>query len=121
MDKKQVRVLGVNVLVELEESENTTKGGIVVPDSVKDDVKKLSKGKVVGKGKGFVLPTPVEPDEMKILTGDIDKDSVSVKYVPLEVSEGDTVYFNMESAEEVMLDGNIYYVLNFHAIKLAVN
>jgi len=50
--KVQIQPLGDRVVVEREEAEEVTAGGIVLPDSAKD---KPSRGKVVSVGEGRLL------------------------------------------------------------------
>lgn len=52
MDLKQVRPLGDKVIVEVDESPETTKGGIIIPDNAKEP---LTRGVVIAAGKGKVV------------------------------------------------------------------
>lgn len=69
--------LGDRVLVEREEAEEKTSGGILLPDTAKE---KPQRGKVVAVGDGKIA-----------------KDG---KRVPLQVKEGDRVYFTSWAGEE---------------------
>lgn len=77
----KVKPLGDRVLVEVLEAEETTKGGIVLPDTAKE---KPQQGKVISVGKGKVA------DDGKV--------------VPLEVKEGDIVLYGKYSGTELKLD-----------------
>lgn len=77
----KVKPLGDRVLVEVLEAEETTKGGIVLPDTAKE---KPQQGKVISAGKGKV--------------GD------DGKVIPLEVKEGDIVLYGKYSGTELKLD-----------------
>lgn len=77
----KVKPLGDKVLVEVLEAEETTKGGIVLPDTAKE---KPQQGKVISVGKGKVA------DDGKV--------------VPLEVKEGDIVLYGKYSGTELKLD-----------------
>ena len=77
----KVKPLGDRILVEILEAEETTKGGIVLPDTAKE---KPQQAKVVAVGKGK-------------LTGD-------GKVVPLEVKENDVILFGKYSGTELKLD-----------------
>ncbi len=70
------------VLVERVESEETTSGGLIIPDSAKE---KPAEGKVVAVGAG---------------TKDEDGDRIA-----LDVKEGDVVLFGKWSGTEITLDG----------------
>ena len=73
--------LGDRVLVEILEAEETTKGGIVLPDTAKE---KPQQAKVVSIGKGRVS------DDGKVIAP--------------EVKEGDTVLFGKYSGTELRVD-----------------
>ncbi|ABF46524.1 MULTISPECIES: co-chaperone GroES [Deinococcus] len=85
-----LKPLGDRVLVEIiEETEQKTAGGLYVPDTAKE---KSQRGKVVAVGNGKLLDNGTR--------------------VPLEVKEGDTVYFAKYGGTEVNLDGKNYSILN---------
>ena len=76
----QLQPLGDRVVVERDESEKVTSGGIVLPDSVKD---KPTRGKIVSVGEGR-----------------LSKDG---KRVALQVKAGDRVLFSAYSGENFKL------------------
>ncbi|WP_420594368.1 co-chaperone GroES [Deinococcus sp.] len=81
-----LKPLGDRVLVEIiEEAEQKTAGGLFVPDTAKQ---KSQRGKVVAVGSGKVMDNGTK--------------------VPVEVNEGDTVYFAKYGGTEVTLDGKDY-------------
>ena len=79
----KIRPLQDRLLVKrLDDVEEKTKGGIIIPDTAKE---KPQQGKVVAVGKGKV------GDDGKI--------------TPLDVRAGDTVLFGKYSGSEIKLDG----------------
>ncbi|EYB66791.1 co-chaperonin GroES [Deinococcus phoenicis] len=85
-----LKPLGDRVLVEIiEETEQKTAGGLYVPDTAKE---KSQRGKVIAVGNGKMLDNGTR--------------------VPLDVKEGDTVYFAKYGGTEVSLDGKNYSLLN---------
>jgi chaperonin GroES len=79
----KIRPLQDRVLVKrLDESEEKTKGGIIIPDTAKE---KPQQGKVVAVGKGKVN------DDGKL--------------TPLDVKSGDTILFGKYAGSEIKLDG----------------
>jgi len=64
--KVQIQPLGDRVVVEREEAEEVTAGGIVLPDSAKD---KPSRGKVVSVGEGRLLDDGSRK-ELQVKAGD---------------------------------------------------
>ena len=82
MAKTKFRPLHDRVVVRRVESEEKTKGGIIIPDTAKE---KPQEGEVVAVGSGA-------------------RDEAG-KLVPLDVKKGDRVLFGKWSGTEVKLDG----------------
>ena len=79
----KIRPLQDRVLVKrLDESEEKTKGGIIIPDTAKE---KPQQGKVVAAGKG--------------------KANDDGKVMPLDVKVGDTILFGKYSGSEIKIEG----------------
>jgi len=76
------------ILVKRLDSEEKTKGGIIIPDTAKE---KPQEGKVVAKGKGKLL------------------DDGSIK--PLDVKVGDRILFGKYGGTEINIDGEEYLIL----------
>ena len=85
----QIKPLGDRVVVLPTPREETTKGGIVLPDTAKE---KPQEGKVVAFGPG--------------------RASESGKIVPPNVQAGDTVIYARYAGTEVQLDGEDYIILS---------
>lgn len=79
----KIQPLGDRVVVEREEAQAKTAGGIVLPDNAKD---KPQKGKVLSIGEGRIT-----------------KDG---KRRPLQVKAGDTVLFTSYAGDEFKVDGD---------------
>jgi chaperonin GroES len=82
------RPLYDRILVERVESEEKTKGGIIVPDTAKE---KPQQGKVIAVGHGKRLEDG--------------------KLIPLEVKAGDTILFGKYSGSEIKIEGNEYLIM----------
>lgn len=82
------RPLYDRILVERVESEERTKGGIIVPDTAKE---KPQQGKVIAVGHGKRLEDG--------------------KLIPLEVKAGDTILFGKYSGSEIKIEGNEYLIM----------
>jgi chaperonin GroES len=82
------RPLHDRVLVQREESEEKTAGGIIIPDTAKE---KPMQGKVISVGSGA-------RDEQG-------------KVTPLDVKEGDIILFGKWSGTEIKLDGTDYLIM----------
>ncbi len=84
----KVKPLGDKILVEVLEAEEKTKGGIILPDTAKEE---KSEGKVIALGTGKLLE--------------------SGKIQPLEVKKGDRVIFGKYSGDEILIDGRKHKIL----------
>lgn len=82
------RPLHDRVLVERLESEETSPGGIILPDTAKE---KPQQGKIVAVGSG--------------------KRTEDGKVIPLELKEGDTILFGKYSGSEIKIDGVEYLIM----------
>jgi len=92
MDMK-VRPLGDKVLVAVLEAEDKTKGGIILPDTAKEE---KTEGKVVAVGSGRILE--------------------SGKVQPIEVKKGDRVIYNKYAGDEILIDRKKHRVLKENEI-----
>jgi chaperonin GroES len=84
----KLRPLNDRVIVQRIESEQKTKGGIIIPDTAKE---KPQKGKVVAVGDGRV--------------------GEDGKRIPLNVKEGDLVLFSKYAGNEVTIDDQEYLIM----------
>ena len=84
----KIKPLGDKILVEILEAEEKTKGGIILPDTAKEE---KAEGKVIAVGTGKVLE--------------------SGKLQPLEVKKGDRVIFGKWGGDEILIDGKKHKIL----------
>jgi chaperonin GroES len=84
----KVRPLQDRILVQRIEEEETTKGGIIIPDTAKE---KPQQGKVIAVGKGKMLDngSRVEPD----------------------VKAGDQILFGKYAGTEIKIEGEEYLIM----------
>ncbi|HML95067.1 MAG TPA: co-chaperone GroES [Thermodesulfobacteriota bacterium] len=94
----KVRPLHDKVLIQRLDSEETTKGGIIIPDSAKE---KPQEGKVIAVGNGRVL------------------EDGSTK--PLEVKKGDKILFSKYGGTDIRIDGEDYLILSEEEILAVVD
>ncbi len=84
----KIKPLGDKILVQVLEAEDKTKGGIIIPDTAKEE---KTEGKVVSVGAGKLLD--------------------SGKVQPLEVKKGDRVIFGKYAGDEIVIDGKKHKIL----------
>lgn len=76
------------ILVRRVEEQETTKAGLIIPDTAKD---KPQEGEVLGIGKGKVKEDG--------------------KVIPLDVKKGDRILFGKYAGTEIVLDGDEYLIM----------
>jgi len=84
----KIRPLHDRVIVKRIEEEETTKGGIIIPDTAKE---KPSEGKVVAVGNGKLLENG--------------------KLQPLDVKKGNKVLFGKYAGTEIKIDGEEHLIM----------
>ena len=84
----KVRPLHDKVLIERLDTEEKTKGGIIIPDTAKE---KPQEGKVVAVGTGRILEDGTKK--------------------PLDIKKGDKVLFNKYGAIDISIGGSDYLIL----------
>jgi chaperonin GroES len=84
----KLRPLQDRILVQRLEEENTTKGGIIIPDTAKE---KPAEGKIISVGNGKI--------------GD------DGKRIPLELKAGNRILFGKYSGTEVKIEGEEYLIM----------
>src|SRR5690606_211367 len=94
----KVKPLADRVLVEAAPAEETTKGGIIIPDTAKE---KPQRGKVIAVGSGRVA------DDGKV--------------TPLSVKVGDEILYGKYSGTELSLEGNEYLIMRESDIYAVLN
>ncbi len=84
----KIRPLQDRILVKRLEEEETTKGGIIIPDSAKE---KPSEGLVIAIGKGKVLENGQQ--------------------IPLDVKKNDRILFGKYSGTDITIEGEEYLIM----------
>ena len=84
----KIRPLQDRILVQRLEGEETTKGGIIIPDTAKE---KPSEGLVIAVGKGKVLEDG--------------------KIAPLDVKKKDRILFSKYSGSDIKIEGEEYLIM----------
>jgi chaperonin GroES len=84
----KVRPLQDRILVKRVESEEKSKGGIIIPDTAKE---KPQEGRVIAVGKGKV--------------------NADGKVTPMDVKKGDRILFSKYSGTEINIDGEEHLII----------
>ncbi len=94
----KIRPLHDKVLVEVVEAEETTKGGIIIPETAAE---KPQEGKVIAVGTGIILPDG--------------------KIKPLDVKKGDKILFSKYGVQPISVEGEEYLIVGEDAILAVVS
>ena len=105
---KKLIVIGDRVLIRLSKPNERTESGLFLPPGVQEK-EKVQTGYVIKTGPGYALPTPPEDEPWK-------HDDEKVKYIPLQVKEGDLAIFLLSGATEVLYEGEKYFIVPQSAI-----
>jgi co-chaperonin GroES (HSP10) len=100
---KKLIVIGDRVLIRLSKADHRTASGLYLPPGVQEK-EKVQQGHVIKTGPGYVLHMPNESEPWK-------NEEEQVKYIPLQVKEGDLAIFLLSAATEIMYEGEKYYIV----------
>ncbi|AEW03170.1 chaperonin [Niastella koreensis] len=105
---KKLIVIGDRVLIRPAKPNERTETGLYLPPGV-GEREKVQQGYVIKTGPGYAIPMPVEEESWK-------SSEEQVKYVPLQVKEGDLAIFLLSGATEVLYENDKYYIVPQSAI-----
>lgn len=107
---KKLIVVGDRVLIKPKTPEDKTKSGLYLPPGVQEQ-EKIQSGYIIKVGPGFPIPLPT--DDYDEPWKDVDE---KVKYIPLQVKEGDLAIFLQKGAFEVQYEDEKYFIVPQHSI-----
>src|SRR3954469_19777107 len=100
---KKLIVIGDRVLIKPLQPNERTATGLYLPPGVQEK-EKVQQGYVIKTGPGYAIPMPVESEPWK-------GEEEQVKYIPLQVREGDLAIFLLSGATEIEYQGEKYYIV----------
>ena len=101
---KKLIIVGDRVLIKLKKDSEKTDSGLYLPPGVKEK-EKVKSGYIVKVGPGYPIPMHTEDNEPW------KAEEEKVKYVPLQVAEGDLAVFLALGAYEVVYQNEKYYIV----------
>ncbi len=101
-------VIGDRVLIKPQTQSDRTKSGLYLPPGVLEK-EKVQSGYVIKVGPGYPLPLPADSEPWK-------ESNESIKYIPLQATEGDLAIFLQKDAIEVMYENEKYLIVPQSAI-----
>ncbi|GAO45041.1 co-chaperone GroES [Flavihumibacter petaseus] len=105
---KKLIVIGDRVLIRPSQPHDKTASGLYLPPGVQEK-EKVQQGTVIRTGPGYAIPVPPEEESWK-------QSEEQIKYVPLQVKEGDLAIFLVSGATEVMYESEKFYIVPQNAI-----
>ncbi|MBK6504941.1 MAG: co-chaperone GroES [Ignavibacteria bacterium] len=103
-------IIGDRVLIKpLSDSEKTL-AGLYLPPGVQEK-EQVRRGYVMKAGPGYPVPIPVEDETWK-------KTDDNVRYIPLQVKEGDLALYLQRDGVEVIYSNEKYFIVPQHSILL---
>ncbi len=109
---KKLIVIGDRVLIRLSKADERTQTGLYLPPGVQEK-EKVQQGYVIKTGPGYAIPLPVENEPWK-------SEEEQIKYIPLQVHEGDLAIFLFGGATEIVYEGEKYFIVPQSAILMLV-
>lgn len=100
---KKLIVIGDRVLIRPSKPNERTQSGLYLPPGVYEK-EKVQQGYIIKIGPGYVLPIPPETESWKA-------EEEPIKYIPLQVKEGDLAIFLMSGATEIIYQGEKYFIV----------
>lgn len=103
-----LEMIGDKVLIAPKDAEERTESGLFLPPGVKEK-EQVHQGYIVKTGPGYLLPTADPDEDWKPMDDRLD-------FLPLQVEEGDLAVYLKNSAWEVRISGNKYFIVPQSAI-----
>ena len=114
-DRKQMIVVGDRALIIPDSDRDRSAHGLYLPPSVKEK-EKVHSGYIVKVGPGYPVPNPNFIDQESWSPSPKDP----VKYIPLQVEEGDYAIFLREQAIEIEYEEKKYLIVPQSAILMLI-
>ena len=101
---EKVNVVGDRVLIKPRKESEKTDSGLYLPPGVREK-EKVQYGYIVKSGPGYPIPIAIENDQPW------KTDDEKIKYLPLQVKQGDLAVFLQGGAYEVIYQGEKYFIV----------
>ena len=101
---EKINVVGDRVLVKPRKESEKTDSGLYLPPGVREK-EKVQYGYIVKSGPGYPIPIAIENDQPW------KTDDEKIKYIPLQVKQGDLAVFLQGGAYEVIYQGEKYFIV----------
>ncbi|MEO8663863.1 MAG: co-chaperone GroES family protein [Ignavibacteria bacterium] len=106
----KIIVIGDRVLIKSKSPSEKTKTGLYLPPGVQEK-EIVQSGYVMKSGPGYPVPLQAEDESWK-------KTDEKIRYIPLQVKNGDLAIFLQRDAIEVIYENEKYFIVPQHSILL---
>lgn len=108
----RIIVIGDKLLIKPEAESGKTTSGLYLPPGVKEK-ENIQSGYVIKTGPGFPIGLPSEDEPWK-------EQKEKVKYIPLQVKEGDLAIFLKKDAYEIEYQHEKYFIIPQSAVLMLI-
>jgi chaperonin GroES len=108
---RNLAVVGDRVLIKPRKMSSKSKGGLFLPPGYQEREELLS-GYIVKCGPGYPVSLPEDTDEVW------KKNNEPIKYIPLQIKEGDLAIFLQKAAIEIIFNDEKYFIVPQSSILL---
>jgi chaperonin GroES len=112
---KKIILVGDKVLISPEKDQEKSSHGLYLPPGVKEK-EKVQSGYIVKVGPGYPVANPNYVDQEPWSTTPKEP----VKYIPLQVEEGDYAIFLRDAAIEIEYDGQQYLIVQQSSLLMLI-
>jgi chaperonin GroES len=112
---EKIIIVGDRVLIKPKSSREQTKSGLYLPPGVQEK-EKVQEGYVMKVGPGYPMPTDYGFDE-EVLG---EEEQEAVRYLPLQIKEGDLAIYLQRDAIEINYMGEKYFIVPQSAVLMLV-
>lgn len=102
---RKLIIIGDRVLIRLKKPNEKIGSGLYLPPGVQEK-EKVQQGYIINAGPGYPIPMAAEDQEPW------KEAEEKVKYIPLQAKEGDLAIFLLSGAQEVMYEGEKFYIVS---------
>lgn len=106
---KKLFIVGDRVLIKPLDPAQRTSSGLFLPPGVQENVA-VRQGIVIKAGPGYPMPGTVGEDELW------KGQQSGIKYMPLQIAEGDMAIFLVAAATEVIYQNDKYFIVPQQAV-----
>lgn len=112
---EKIIIVGDRVLIKPKSSREQTKSGLYLPPGVQEK-EKVQEGYVMRVGPGYPMPADYGFDEEMLA----DEEQEQVRYLPLQIKEGDLAIYLQRDAIEINYLSEKYFIVPQSAVLMLV-